>query len=93
MQPMTRTPVNLGARGTPEEALFGASEDDLFSFDEDSLFGGDLLIEVDDPGGQALEEVFLVRDRIDAGGTYRAAYRLEQDDGRGRPKSCGPAFR
>lgn len=73
-----------GLFGAPEEALFGASEDDLFSFDEDSLFGGDLLIEVDDPGGQALEEVFLVRDRIDAGGTYRAALawsRMTGEDG------------
>src|SRR5690606_37537514 len=73
-----------GLFGAPEEALFGASEDDLFSFDEDSLFGNDLLIEVDDPGGQALEEVFLVRDRIDAGGTYRAALawsRMTGEDG------------
>lgn len=56
-----------------ENDLFSLDEDDLFSFDEDSLFGGGGLLTVEEPDDQALEEVFLVQERIDIGGSYRAA--------------------
>lgn len=57
-----------------EDGWFSASEEQLFSFDEDALFGGGgLLSDVETPEEQSLEEVFLVRDRVDVGGSYRAA--------------------
>lgn len=57
-----------------EDGWFSADEDQLFSFDEDALFGGGgLLSDVEEPAAHALEEVFLVRDRVDVGGSYRAA--------------------
>lgn len=63
-----------------------ADPDDLFSFDEDALFGsGGLLTESSDSGSSALEEVFLVREGIDFGGTYalslRSVWGWTADDG------------
>lgn len=56
-----------------EDALFSLSPDDVFSADEDALFGGGgLLVEAEPTTDASLEEVFLVRDRLDVGGTYRA---------------------
>lgn len=52
--------------------FFSVDDDDLFSVHEDGLFGnGGLLVEVDGSSDVALEEVFLVNQGVDIGGTYR----------------------
>lgn len=65
------------AEGTSPPAvdvLFGDpfAGDDWFSLDEAELFGGGLVTDAE-ASGQSLEEVFLVRDTIDVGGSYRAS--------------------
>lgn len=56
-------------------AAQGSFGDDLFFLDEDALFGsGDgLLIEIEEPTGSALQDVFLVSDGVEFGGNYRLA--------------------
>jgi len=54
--------------------LFGGqgADGDWLRLDEESLFGGGLITEAE-TADQPLEEVFLVQDRLEMGGTYRAA--------------------
>lgn len=77
------------AAGAQDGAWNGASEDELFSFDEESLFGWDgLITEIEDETGGALEEAFLVSERVDVGGSYELSLGSEW---RWTPESGGPA--
>ena len=64
-------PVPAQAASLDDEVWLAADLDGLFFFDEESLFGsGGLITEVEEGAGGALEEVLLVNDGVDVGGTY-----------------------
>lgn len=80
-------PVSASDLG--DDAWLWADPDDLFSFDEDALFGsGGLLTESPEGSSSALEEVFLVSDGIDFGGTYNLSL---QSQWGWTPDEGGPA--
>lgn len=77
------------AAGLEDDIWLWAGSDDFFSMDEDALFGsGGLLTEIEPDSGSALEEVFLVQEGVDVGGSYSLSM------GVGRiwtPEDGGPA--